>query len=62
MSEKPQRCVPPFVLTECLAECLLSPVVLRYFDFFYSLDGDGEVMSRVRRGVLSLRVVRQMLS
>ena len=28
----------------------------------FSFDGDGEVMSRVRRGVLSLRVVRQMLS
>ena len=25
-------------------------------------DGDGGVVSRVRRGVLSLRVVRQMLS
>ena len=29
---------------------------------FFSFDGDGEVVSRVRRGVLSLRVVRQMLS
>ena len=27
-----------------------------------SFDGGSEVMSRVRRGVLSLRVVRQMLS
>ena len=27
-----------------------------------SFDGDGGVMSRVRRGVLPLRVVRQMLS
>ena len=29
---------------------------------FFSFDGGSEVMSRVRRGVLSLRVVRQMLS
>ena len=28
----------------------------------FSFDGGSEVMSRVRRGVLSLRVVRQMLS
>ncbi len=28
----------------------------------FSCDGGSEVVSRVRRGVLSLRVVRQMLS
>ena len=28
----------------------------------FSLDGDSEVRSRVRRGVLSLRVVLQMLT
>ncbi len=33
--------------------------LMRKNNFF---DGDGEVVSRVRRGVLSLRVVRQMLS
>ncbi len=27
-----------------------------------SFDGEGNVVSRVRRGVLSLRVVRQMLT
>ena len=32
------------------------------WQFLFSFDGDGEVVSRVRRGVLSLRVVRQMLS
>ena len=37
-----------------------------FFQSYYkkknSFDGGSEVMSRVRRGVLSLRVVRQMLS
>ncbi len=31
-------------------------------EIFFFFDGDGKAMSKVRRGVLSLRVVRQMLS
>ena len=49
-------------IVEKKAAALMDIIKYQNAVIFFSFDGDGEVMSRVRRGVLSLCVVRQMLS
>ena len=48
-------------LVLCEASREIAFCVAGYTEKKNSFDGGSEVMSRVRRGVLSLRVVRQML-